>query len=379
MKMMMLPQLIFLYQYIQNGAGEEALGTLVIALMHLNIQAFAQHIDNFNLLQRFDYILHDITPEEEAAIATLLDRQDISFGDWGDQECYSNTNFTKQQLNRIYMCFGFEGLADLQDGSIKIPTGHVNDRGHMCCYSFGPEELFLYLMMRMKTGNDHTIMIKTFGGSTDRWSYAWRFLMYYLDKRYENIIGHQGLLRFVDNFPVFYDSISRKVQRDWIREVNVQNGTYEVIGGLSFLPFDIFAFIDCSIDKICRPFSGPAGDFEGAGRRDVDGIAQRAFYTGYKKIHGIKVETIFLPNGLCTLFGPVSARVHDVTGVLQMSQLNHFLVQIQLGKQHQYQALGDGAYGGNMQCIRSYFRSVAGQPPLTDAQKKCNLAIKRCR
>jgi hypothetical protein len=106
MKMMMLPQLIFLYQYIQNGAGEEALGTLVIALMHLNIQAFSQHIDNFNLLQRFDYILHDITPEEEAAIATLLDRQDISFGDWGDQECYSNTNFTKQQLNRIYTCFG---------------------------------------------------------------------------------------------------------------------------------------------------------------------------------------------------------------------------------------------------------------------------------
>jgi hypothetical protein len=34
--------------------------------------------------------------------------------------------------------------------------------------------------------------------------------------------------------------------------------------GLNFLPFDIFGFIDYSADKMCRPFSGPDGDYKGA-------------------------------------------------------------------------------------------------------------------
>ncbi|KAL7427814.1 hypothetical protein ACHAXM_001014 [Skeletonema potamos] len=44
-----------------------------------------------------------------------------------------------------------------------------------------------------------------------------------------------------------------------------QNNTHEERTGLAFLPFDSFGFIDCSIDRINRPFSGPAGDYEGAG------------------------------------------------------------------------------------------------------------------
>jgi len=35
--------------------------------------------------------------------------------------------------------------------------------------------------------------------------------LFYLDERYQNIIGHQGLFRFVDDFPRFYDAIQQKV------------------------------------------------------------------------------------------------------------------------------------------------------------------------
>jgi hypothetical protein len=80
------------------------------------------------------------------------------------------------------------------------------------------------------------------------------------------------------------------VQRGYKRDNH--DGTYDYTSGLSFLPFNIFGFIDCSIDKICRPFSGPAGDYEGAGRKDTYTDTQRAFYTGYKRLHGIKVETV---------------------------------------------------------------------------------------
>jgi hypothetical protein len=58
------------------------------------------------------------------------------------------------------------------------------------------------------------------------------------------------------------------------------------------MPWDIFAFIDDSIDHISTPFFGPRGDYEGAAHWEEYANAQQAFYTGYIKAHGIKVETI---------------------------------------------------------------------------------------
>ena len=39
---------------------------------------------------------------------------------------------------------------------------------------------------------------------------------------------------------------------------------------------------------------------------------------------------MLLPNGISTIFGPVSARIHDVGGVMLMSGLDDFLWDIQL-------------------------------------------------
>jgi hypothetical protein len=44
-------------------------------------------------------------------------------------------------------------------------------------------------------------------------------------------------------------------------------------------------------------------------------------YSGYTHRHGIRVETCFRPDGICTVFGPVSARHHDAS-VLRTSNLN---------------------------------------------------------
>lgn len=375
-----VPQLLFLYAHVRDTIGDDYSCGLVVSLLELMLIRFMVAVNNFQVCQRFDYFLHDIPPEEEAEVA-LPPRQNIRFDSWSDQDCYDKTSFTKVHLQRIYDCFALEAIANQpgNNGFIKVPTGFLNNNGVPCCYNFHPEELFLYFMMRMRSGNDHTQMCHVFGGSVKRWSYAWKWIIHYLDKRYANIIGHQGLLRFVDQFPAFFEAIQQKVQREFVHNVDEENGTYDVTDGLAFLPFDIFGFIDCSIDKICCPFSGPRGDYEGSGRREEYDIMQRAFYTGYKKLHGIKVETVFLPNGMSTLFGPVSARLTDVENVLQMSQLNTFLVHLQQGRQHEYQALGDGVYGTNLRCIRSYFKSRAGQPPLTDQQRRCNAAIKKCR
>jgi hypothetical protein len=47
-------------------------------------------------------------------------------------------------------------------------------------------------------------------------------------------------------------------------------------------------------DGICVPFSGLAGGYEFTPRK--------AFFSGYKHFHSIKVETVMLPNGISTLY-----------------------------------------------------------------------------
>jgi hypothetical protein len=142
------------------------------------------------------------------------------------------------------------------------------------------------------------------------------------------IAGHQGLTCFFGDFPWFHRAIEEYVQRNHLREL--VDGTMMIIPGINFMPLDVIAFIDYSIDCISTPFSGPCRDYEGAAHRAEYADAQQAFYTGYIKAHGIKVETVFLPNGLCTLFGPVSARRAGAS-VAAMSNLNAFLVLIQQG------------------------------------------------
>jgi hypothetical protein len=77
--------------------------------------------------------------------------------------------------------------------------------------------------------------------------------------------------------------------------------------GLNWCPFQIFGVVDCSIDKVSRPKSGPDGDYVGAPQKLGQYEMQRSVYMAYKKMHGIKVETVLLPHGISIIFGPVSA------------------------------------------------------------------------
>ena len=104
------------------------------------------------------------------------------------------------------------------------------------------------------------------GGHASRWSYGFPWIVRYVDKRYTDILGHQGLTRFVDQFPDFFDAIQQKVQQTTTHHFN--DGNAQDVTGLNFLPFDIFGFVDCTIYRMRRPYSGPAGDFIGAPRKE---------------------------------------------------------------------------------------------------------------
>jgi hypothetical protein len=58
-------------------------------------------------------------------------------------------------------------------------------------------------------------------------------------------------------------------------------------------------------------------------------IIQRALYSGYFKIHGLKVLTVVFPNGIiANLFGPISAWENDIS-LLNLSWLNEQMLVLQ--------------------------------------------------
>ena len=183
-------------------------------------------------------------------------------------------------------------------------------------------------------------------------------MLKYLHERYRDIIGHQGLTRVMYQFPDFALAIEGYLQSDLLREL--LNGRFAELEGLLFLPWDAFAFIDNSIDDCNVAYAGPRGDYPGAARREEYADAHQAPLSGYTHRHGIRVETCFWPDGICTVFGPISARYHDAS-VLRTSNLNFFLYRLQLDcftsedrNPVFYTAFGNCAYNLGMQCIQSY-------------------------
>ena len=313
---------------------------LVISVLLLLQQLrFQRHHSFFWRLMRLNTLYHDIPYEEKDANAPCrMPRQNIRLASWSTQECYDFTGFTHPQLIRLYRLFGLLQIAALwNDGFIRVPS-----RGGKYL-RFHPEEMFLFMMTKMRTGySNKNLCDLIFGGHYSVWTYGCPWMLHHLDDKYVHIVGHQGLSRFVGLFQRFFLAIQQYTRKTTTHHFN--DGTAAEHSGLNYLPFSLFGFIDCSIFQINRPYAGPNGDFVGSPRRPEHHDAQRAVYTGYKKFHGIKIETVHLPNGISTVFVPVFSRPHDVNGVLQMSGLDRFLHVIQQGANHIYSLLGDGVY-----------------------------------
>ena len=339
---------------------------------------YAQVVTRLNLMDEY---LFDIPLTEYLYHREYRPRLHLRLGDLPDDRmAIKMTGFNISQLSKLFQLFGLRDFVHAHhETELLIGTGHFDvDTGAEKCYRIDPEELLLYSLTRIKTGmTQEAIIDHYFGGDYALWTHGHRWLMLYLDMRYASIIGHEGILRFLPLFGEFRDAIEAYCQKDWLY-IDFQ-GNATLVPGLTELPFNICGFIDDTIDPILVPFSGPDGDYEGAPRRPQYILAQESVYTGYKKMHGHKMETVFFPNGMSTCFGPVSARQND-RGTLTMSGLDRFLVLIQahLPPHLQCMLFGDSIFRGNLQMITSYYRAL---PPdvLTPSKLKCNAALRAAR
>ena len=96
-------------------------------------------------------------------------------------------------------------------------------------------------------------------------------------------------------------------------------------------------------------------------------------------MHGIKVETVLPPNGISTVFGPVSVRQND-RGTLNLSGLNRFLTLIQASLLPELRCMlvGDSIFCGLLQYTTTYYHAIA--PHLLTAEEvKINAAFRAAR
>jgi len=72
----------------------------------VNLSIFFYHLNLFISCYCLDYLLHDITPEEEAEHVGFIPRNNVHFSILSDKECSQNTGFNKFKLEQIFKCFG---------------------------------------------------------------------------------------------------------------------------------------------------------------------------------------------------------------------------------------------------------------------------------
>jgi hypothetical protein len=92
-------------------------------------------------------------------------------------------------------------------------------------------------------------------------------------------------------------------------------------------------------------FCRPGGVMEGgAAAPRVPLEVQQAWWTGYKKLHGMKWQTVVLANGMdLQVFGPVSARQNDLDSLV-LSGIEDDFKELLRGDSIQYKLFGDSAY-----------------------------------
>ena len=97
-----------------------------------------------------------------------------------------------------------------------------------------------------------------------------------------------------------------------------------------------FALIDATLHQICRPW-GRTNKRRGLTNNNR---IQQAAYSGHKRHHGLKFQSVIVPDGMIVqMFGPVEGRRHDTT-VLKESKLEQALT----GLPRNAYVYGDQAY-----------------------------------
>ena len=232
-----------------------------------------------------------------------LHRTIMSFN---ESECWNYFETRKEDLPRLLRV-------------LRIPEDVVFDNKA----TMRGEELMLRGLYELVTGNDQNEVAVVFGCDQTRQS---RSLTYFLKHVYSTFLD-----LLTDNLDWWYTNGYLQKSMEAIK-AKMQGGDN----------FSTCGFIDCNCLECSRPGGGPISDGYDAERWDPS--IQKAFYNGWKSIHGLKHQTFDCAYGMTVdMFGPYSLRRNDLK-LLRDSRLNQRMRELQVGALMQLTVYGDSIY-----------------------------------
>ena len=280
----------------------------------LCILASLAHKERVPLLEilglRSLYQWYCIAAEENNIEKPISYHMDRTINSFTQDECDRLFRFKKRDLPRLLHVLGMPALVKLDNRSV-----------------FTSEEVLLLCLCRMTTpGRMEDLARAYFGREYSQLARAFRwFLKFVRNTFWEKMTNN---LRF---WKTYFPACARAIRRKALDF------------GCDFneAAFQIAGFIDDNCFSTCAP-GGPKYSGRGSDRASL--LLQRAFYNGWKAIHGLKWQTFDLPNGLTAdMFGPRTVRANDLR-VLRNSNLNNRMAELQEGNVMQYMIYGDGIF-----------------------------------
>ncbi len=236
----------------------------------------------------------------------------------------------RDQLRRLKMCLMIPDVVELSNR--RIITG---------------DEFLLMGLYRLVFPCRLSQMEDFFGIDYSVCARAVRLFFKFISERWGFLVTN-NMFFWLPYLTLFRDKISEKLLSRFAFETNAD--------------FRVFGFIDNTVNATCRLYGGPVDDGEHA--RRFSPLIQQAFYTGWKKLHGLKWQTIDLPNGLVFhAWGGVSVR-HSDNWTLFYSEIIPQLEILQANQPVQCVLYGDSAYS-NGEYIKSRHKVPRGEqlPP----------------
>lgn len=265
-----------------------------------------------------------------------------------DVEVYSKFGLpNKEYLRRLYMSWNFN------------ETYKTTDR-----HLIRSETAFLITIRRLKYPCTLRMLVTEFGGDEQEIS---RNINVILDYVYDNLRGliYNSIHLWKVDFPLFNSKLKEKL---------LSYGDMEFLENENFV-FRVMGFIDNTIFATCSPGTGPAHSGVNAPRKINCFLRQRSFYTGWKHLHGVKIQFVTFPNGMIgDASAVVSVRHNDIFN-LNNSELNNRLRNAQQNQQVHYCVYGDSAYDIGASHVTSMF--VGNNLDLW--KKKMNKRMNICR
>jgi hypothetical protein len=233
--------------------------------------------------------------------------------------------FAAENIDEMFGFASIDQLRQLKTSFHIADTIYLDNR-----FPITGEELVMIGLYRLRSPRTLSELQRTFSLEFSITSRAVNTFLHYLARRWGYILLN-NIHYWADSLGDFCEAI-RKKRQELVRRR--QHHEQDIVPTFKEDPqngFKVCTFLDATVFSICRPGGGPVHPAGvNAERHNPD--EQRAFYTGHKRLHGMKIQTSTLPNGI-TLFAsiPESARTHDSL-VLERSNFLHDLLEAQRDK-----------------------------------------------